>query len=95
MGKLFMNKILCNSGLRSLAPMRRYAVDDVDNQGRVHLAERREYKEFQRDLAGVAAGLNNRFRDYVMSYQMDADTAAAMCQVLARHDQAAKINQGL
>ena len=95
MGKLFLNKILYNSGLRSLAPMRRYAVDDVDSQGRVRLVERREYKEFQRDLASVAAGLNNRFRDYIMSYQMDADTAGAMQQVLARHAQAAKNTQGL
>ena len=47
------------------------------------------------DLARVAAGLNNRFRDYVMSYQLDADTAEAMRQMLARHAQAAKINQGL
>ena len=94
MGKLFMNKILYNSGLRSLAPMRRYAIDEVDSQGRVRLVERREYKEFQRDLASVAAGLNNRFRDYIMSYQLDTDTAEAMRHVLARHAQAAKNNQG-
>ena len=95
MGKLFLNKMLYNSGLRSLAPMRRYAVDDVDSQGQVRLVERREYKEFQRDLASVAAGLNNRFRDYIMSYQLDTDTADAMRHVLARHAQAAKNNQGL
>jgi len=95
MGRLFMNKILYLSGLRSLVPLRRYAVEDVDGQGRVRLAERREYKEFQRDLAHVAAGLNARFRDYVMSYQLDGDTAEAMLRVLTMHAQAANNNQGL
>lgn len=89
MGRLFMNKLLYVSGLRSLAPMRRYAVDDVDPQGRVRLTERREYKEFQRDIAQVAAGLNARFRDYVMSYTLDGDTTAALRRVLERHAQAA------
>ncbi|WP_298992244.1 glycosyltransferase [uncultured Desulfovibrio sp.] len=95
MGKLFMNKILYLSGLRSLAPLQRYVVDDVDGQGRVRLAERKEYKDFQRDLAQVAAGLNARFRDYVMSYKLDAPTADAMRQVLEKHAQATKIDKGL
>jgi len=94
MGRLFMNKLLYASGLRALAPMRRYAVDDVDAQGRVRLAERREYKEFQRDLAHVAAGLNARFRDYVMSYALDEDMTAELRQVLERHEQAAGTNKG-
>ena len=95
MGKLFMNKILYLSGLRSLAPLQRYAVDDVDGQGRVRLTERKECKEFQRDLAQVAAGLHARFRDYVMSYKLDAPTADAMRQVLEKHAQATKLDKGL
>ena len=59
------------------------------------MTERREYKEFQRELAHVAAGLNSLFRDYVMSYQLDEGTAEAMRQVLVRHAQAANNNQGL
>ena len=67
----------------------------MDGQGRVRLTERKEYKEFQRDLAQVAAGLNARFRDYVMSYKLDAPTADAMRQVLEKHAQATKIDKGL
>lgn len=88
MGRLFMNKILYNMGLRSLAPLRRYAVEDVDAQGRVRLVERKEYKEFQRDLTQAASGLNSRFRDYVMSYRFDDETIAAMRQTMEKHGQA-------
>ncbi len=95
MGKLFMNKILYLSGLRSLMPLRRYAVDDVDGQGRVQLTERKEYKEFQRDLAQVAAGMNARFREYLMSYKLDDHTTDAVRQMLDKHAQSASTNKGL
>lgn len=92
MGRLFMNKMLYLGGLRSLAPLRRYAVDDVDGQGRVRLTERKEYKEFQRDLAPAAALLNSRFKEYIMSYKMDEHATDAMRHVLEKHAQAAKSN---
>lgn len=87
MGRLFMKKIYL-TGLRSLRPMRRYAVDDVDAQGRVHLVERREYKEFQRDMTQTTVPLQAAFREHVMSYRPDEASAAAVRALMARHGQA-------
>ncbi len=90
MGRLFLNKLLYLSGLRSLRPMRRHLVEDVDSQGRVALKESKEYKEFQREFARVAASLNKRFREHIMAYRLDDETAGALRAVLGRHGQAAE-----
>ncbi|MBO6171116.1 MAG: glycosyltransferase [Desulfovibrio sp.] len=88
MGRLYMNKLFYLTGLRSLRPMRRYAVDDVDAQGRVRLVERREYKEFQRDMTQTTAPLQAAVRQHVMSYRPDEASAAAVRALMARHGQA-------
>ncbi len=90
MGRLLMNKLFYQAGLRSLKPMRRYRVDDVDAQGRVHLSERREYKEFQRDLAQATAPLQAAFREHIMSFRPNEAATAAVQTVMARHGQARK-----
>lgn len=88
MGRLLMNKIFYTHGLRSLKPLRRYAVDDVDAQGRVRLIERREYREFQRDLRHATAAMQTAFREHILRFLPDAATAAAVRQTMARHGQA-------
>ena len=88
MGRLFMNKLFYQLGLRSLKPMRRYAVDDVDAQGHVRLVERKEYKEFQRDLTKGTASLQSAFREHIMAFRPDEATASTVQALMARHGQA-------
>lgn len=86
-GKLFLNKILYASGVRSLRPMRRYEILDIADGCRVSVAERREYREFRRDLAPHLAAVNRSFKEHLMSFRPDPATAQALKAGLARHGQ--------
>ena len=79
-GKLLLNKFLYAQGVRPLKVMRRYAVDDVANDGRVHIVERKEFREQRRALAHHTASLKRQFRDWVMSFRPDSET----CNKIAR-----------
>lgn len=87
MGKLFLNKILYSSSVRSLKPLRRYEVKDIENKYEVKLIERGEYKEFQRDLAQQAATVNARFKEHVMSFRLDPAAERSIKEIMARHGQ--------
>ncbi|SDF24805.1 Glycosyl transferase family 2 [Desulfovibrio legallii] len=87
MGRLLLNKLLYEAGLRSLKPLRRYAVDDVDAAGRVTLRERPEYKALQRDLHKAAAAVSARFRAHILSFGFNAEERAFMDVLLRRHGQ--------
>ena len=86
-GKLFLNKILYASGVRSLKPMRRYEILDVADDCRVTVAERKEYRELRRDMAPHLAAVNRRFREHIMSFRPDPAAAQALRASLARHGQ--------
>lgn len=80
-GKLLLNKFLYAQGIRPLKVMRRYAVDDVANDGSVRLVERKEYREQRRALVHHTASLNRQFRDWVMSFRPDGETCEKISQV--------------
>ena len=88
MGRLFMNKLFYQTGLRSLKPMRRYAIDDVDTRGHVRLLERQEFKEFQRELAQTITPIQSAFREHIVSFRPREDMAAAIHTLILRHGQA-------
>ena len=89
-GKLFLNKILYASGVRSLKPMRRYEIIDIADGCRVSVAERGEYREFRRDLAPHLAAVNRGFKEHLMSFRPDPATTQALKAGLARHGQAGR-----
>ena len=54
---------------------------------RVTVAERKEYREFRRDLIPHLAAVNRRFKEHIMSFRPDAASTQALRASLARHGQ--------